>query len=428
MSNARALLKSWIGCFNLRQNWHSLWVPPSANVPVLDGVRALSILYVMLFHCYLWLMFLPKEQFVSLLAAWPVCLRWVWQGGFGVDAFFVLSGFLIAGMLFKEHQRSKRIALGRFYWRRFLRLMPAYLLAIWIFYGSEATPHFQTWWCNVLYINNFLPFRESYMNWTWSLAIEMQFYLVFPLFLLFLLWRSCRVLYWLVAAYLLAFLILLGIMLVQPELAKIAHAAQLFPALEGFSDAWVDSIYTKLWGRYGALLVGVILAWLMQSSVHHNRITLWFNQQPWRGALLLVVALVGMALIVNLPNPDPAIVPSVLGQILYTVLARNLFALAVGVVVLVVLLGQGRFVALLRSFLSLRLFYPLAQLAYSIYLLHLIWVPWAFLFAHLLWFGGPSQEISLAVPLLALPILTILSLISSALVYLLVERPFMRMR
>jgi peptidoglycan/LPS O-acetylase OafA/YrhL len=415
-------------CFHLRENWRALWVPPPGNIAVLDGVRALSILYVLLFHCYLWLMFLPNERFVALLAEWPVWLRWVWQGGYGVDAFFVLSGYLITGLLIKEHDQTGRLALGRFYWRRFMRLMPVYLLAIWLFYGSELTPYSDTWWYNALYINNFLPFRESYMNWTWSLAIEMQFYLLFPLFLLGVVWRSRRPLGWLVGAYGVSFLILLGLVLAHPQWMQLTHADHLFPALASFSDSWVDAIYTKPWGRYGALMVGVLLAWLMHSALRRERIADWLNQKRGRSAVLLMIALLGMGGIVGWPAPDPQVVASPVVHLFYAVCARNLFALGVGGVLLVILLGQGRAVAVCRSALSWRGFYPLSQLAYSIYLLHLIWVPWAFLLAHLLWFGGPSEAVSLAVPLLALPILTLLSMLSAALAFLLVERPFMRMR
>src|SRR4051812_38948271 len=79
--------------------------------PALDGLRGLAIIAVLGIHV-------------------PVTL---FQGGFfGVDLFFVLSGFLITALLLQEHQHSGKIRLGRFYLRRGLRLLPAMLAVVLI--------------------------------------------------------------------------------------------------------------------------------------------------------------------------------------------------------------------------------------------------------------------------------------------------------
>jgi peptidoglycan/LPS O-acetylase OafA/YrhL len=106
-------------------------------------------------------------------------------GGVGVTLFFVLSGFLITGLLLREHDRSDRIELRAFYVRRARRLLPALivLLAVTVaYYGTIAVP---TAVVTILYIAN-VPAGGSHsylffpLHHMWSLAVEEQFYLVWP--------------------------------------------------------------------------------------------------------------------------------------------------------------------------------------------------------------------------------------------------------
>ncbi|REE19879.1 peptidoglycan/LPS O-acetylase OafA/YrhL [Paraburkholderia sp. BL27I4N3] len=139
----------------------------------LDGLRALSVIAVFLAH---------------------TGLAGVVGGGYvGVDVFFVLSGYLITSRLIAEHHRNGRIDLPRFYWRRARRLYPALLLMLagvalycLVFPGSlrvefEVLPAF-------FYVMNWVRAFGIYdahlTGHTWTLAIEEQFYLVWPLILL----------------------------------------------------------------------------------------------------------------------------------------------------------------------------------------------------------------------------------------------------
>jgi peptidoglycan/LPS O-acetylase OafA/YrhL len=156
--------------------------------PALDGVRAFAIALVMLFH-YPW-----AERFFD---SNPV------HGGFlGVDAFFVLSGFLITTLLLQEHAQHGSFSLRRFYARRALRLLPALgvLLVAALVVRVVADPNNG----NRPAALGFLGMIFYFANWvdiykhdalgvfqhTWSLAIEEQFYLVWPVLLLFMLRRK----------------------------------------------------------------------------------------------------------------------------------------------------------------------------------------------------------------------------------------------
>ncbi|HVR86000.1 MAG TPA: acyltransferase, partial [Planctomycetota bacterium] len=144
----------------------------------LDGVRGLAILFVLLCHS-------PSLPF---------------GGGFiGVDLFFVLSGFLITTLLLEEARETGGIRLRSFYARRGLRLLPALmamllaliLLSAWAD-SPEAAAKTRTGALMTLFYsaNWFMAFR-AYPCWellpTWSLSVEEQFYLVWPLVLLGLL-------------------------------------------------------------------------------------------------------------------------------------------------------------------------------------------------------------------------------------------------
>ncbi|MBS9476249.1 acyltransferase family protein [Ancylobacter radicis] len=121
-----------------------------------------------------------------------------YSGWLGVQAFFVLSGFLITGMLLQEREASGTVAMGAFYLRRAARILPAYSVVLCIvvlqayiyepFWPAvrEALPFFLTFTNEFAPPTNFMP--------SWTLGIEWKFYLVWPLvFLLPLSWRGLAV-------------------------------------------------------------------------------------------------------------------------------------------------------------------------------------------------------------------------------------------
>ncbi len=168
--------------------------PALGRIPALDGIRAVGIALVLLFHGG---------------------VSWAGGGFFGVDVFFVLSGFLITGLLVSEFRQNSGIGLLRFWGHRVRRLVPALLallvgVALYgIFFASPDTLGQLRGdaAATLLYVNNWhqISGGQGYfaaLNTprplvpTWSLSIEEQFYLVWPLVVLGLLrWtRSLRVL------------------------------------------------------------------------------------------------------------------------------------------------------------------------------------------------------------------------------------------
>lgn len=148
------------------------------HVPALDGLRAIAVLFVMLLH-----------------AGVPL-----FKGGaVGVDIFFVLSGFLITALLLNEWDTYGSVSLRNFYLRRILRLFPALLLLLvgvnllaLLTRDADKIAHTLTASAYALfYLSDYayaLHWTERlYLGHTWSLAVEEQFYLLFPAALLLLL-------------------------------------------------------------------------------------------------------------------------------------------------------------------------------------------------------------------------------------------------
>ena len=171
----------------------------SRHVPALDGVRGLAILMVMLGH--FWLGSRPYTDTGRAI------YTFVQNGWIGVDIFFVLSGFLITGILLDA--KGSTGYFRNFYARRALRIFPLYygFLFAWFFVipavftvSSQATfavePRTQIWFWT--YTSNFISIVQGVenphgLNHFWTLAIEEQFYLIWPAVVLMLSRRTLRI-------------------------------------------------------------------------------------------------------------------------------------------------------------------------------------------------------------------------------------------
>ena len=144
----------------------------------LDILRILAIFLVLGRH-----MMLPPES-------WPKIWRHpfvLWQRGgwIGVDLFFVLSGFLVSGLIFKEYQSRKCISIGRFYVRRGWKIYPPFFVLLLVtvlvkillgrFIAIESL------FSEIFFLQSYVPGLWEY---TWSLAVEEHFYLILPILLI----------------------------------------------------------------------------------------------------------------------------------------------------------------------------------------------------------------------------------------------------
>jgi peptidoglycan/LPS O-acetylase OafA/YrhL len=301
----------------------------------LDGVRAIAILLVLLGHH---LEAAPVE-WVSRLAV---------DGWVGVDLFFVLSGFLIGGILLDQREAPNLFRV--FYARRFFRIVPLYALLVlpglavtglglqrWFAGHSLGHDSGAGLWFSLFFVQNIgcvlgvgLP---QYLGPTWSVAVEEQFYLLLPWLVR---WLAPRRLPW----------VLLGLILLAPML-------RLGCWFSGLPNAPLGC-YVLLPCRWDALLLGVMGAWAYRSP----RFQSWFRHHS--GRMRIGAAVTGLlSLAVLLPSHsriDPAMA---LGG--YTVIDLCF--------VLLLLLGVMSEGGSWRGFLSHGAFKPVALVSYGLYLL-----------------------------------------------------------
>src|SRR5258706_538487 len=169
-------------------------IEDGGHIPALDGLRGVAILLVLVLH---FAPYAPGLQAPTVLLD-RLYLRVSGIGWTGVDLFFVLSGYLITGILYDT--RGSKHYFRQFYARRFLRIFPLYYVALALFLIILPWPHSfdsvirelrgdAVWYWTYLYnmrvaATGFLP--SSALGHFWSLAVEEQFYLIWPIVVLWL--------------------------------------------------------------------------------------------------------------------------------------------------------------------------------------------------------------------------------------------------
>lgn len=205
----------------------------------LDGLRFLCIAAVLWHHA-------PVHT--GLADPVPALVRqFLGRGFLGVDFFFVLSGFLITTLLLREEAREGRFSLRGFWWRRLLRIVPVYffvvtLVAAWYIGVRGETQYAELLPFYYLFLANFLVTDIPLLAPTWSLAVEEQYYLLWPLLLLALPRR--------------AVLPVLGV-LVAVNVAGIMGA---FAPLGIRALAWDPLVFRLPNATYAPILIGSALA------------------------------------------------------------------------------------------------------------------------------------------------------------------------
>jgi peptidoglycan/LPS O-acetylase OafA/YrhL len=355
----------------------------SRRAPGLDLLRAVAIAWTMLFHAAIF----------GLVGGGPPWVRFGWMG---VDLFFVLSGFLIAGPLLRRPLQFDGRAYGRFMARRLLRTVPAYLVVVAIYFAwpwlGESTSIRPLWRFLTFTFNLGLQLPTTFSH-AWSLSVEEQFYLVLPLVLALVAMRPHRH-----RALGLMLAIVFGGMAIRGYLWLAAVASPPYDATATPRDgAYMTLIYYPTWSRLDGLLAGVAAAAL---QARRPEAWAWCTARA-NGLTLAGLGAVGAAML---------LFGDQIGSLAATIAGYPLVALGMGL--LVIAASEP------RSWLA-RARVPgaaaLATGAYSLYLAHKM-------VFHAI--AARGAAIGAATPLVAL----VAALAAGAFLYFAVERPFLRLR
>jgi peptidoglycan/LPS O-acetylase OafA/YrhL len=308
----------------------------SGYVPELDGVRSIAIGLVLLHHVWTYTGGSVFGHALTIFADVGWC---------GVDIFFALSGFLITGILIDT--RGRENYWKSFYIRRSLRIFPLYyatITALWLAYlvvvprlGVETGEPAGPIWVYYLYLSNFaVTWRGEFgflpLDVSWSLAIEEQFYLVWPFIVSFCSRR--QLLRLMLAVIVLSPLVRLGLHALRPEL-------------------YAPS-YVFLFGRLDALALGGLVAWVAR-----------FGDESWIRRIIaaagpLWLALIAFRLVDRFDRHDPLFIA--LG---YTLVPAATAATVMGLVC-------GRWSRSVGRALASWPMVAVGKISYGLYLLHLV--------------------------------------------------------
>jgi len=305
--------------------------------PSLDGIRAFSVIAVMLYHAN---------------------IAWLPGGFLGVEVFFVVSGFLISSLLIEERESAQRIDLKQFWIRRARRLLPALVVmlaatAVCVaFYATDSAPdfrrdvlpslgYFSNWW-QIFAVDTpyFAASSLPVLRHLWSLAVEEQWYLVWPLLFAFIFgakWMRPKI---------------SGALLVVCSAAIMTMTALRFVQDD---ETRTNFLYLSTLTRSSGLLLGAAVAMLWRPW-RKNSLPRW-----WRSSVADAFAVASIAVIgVLMATVHVADARLYQGGLAVTTIAS-------AVIIAVVMRPNGLFV---KKFFSQELFVEIGRRSYGLYLWH----------------------------------------------------------
>jgi len=371
--------------------WEKLWAIPSYKpTDCLNGLRALSMFWVVLGHSFLMPEGImgyqnPQDIVVSPLNAAAAEDNWLFMfvlsSQLSVDSFFFLGGFLFSLLTVKElENRRGKLNYGMVCVLRYLRLTPSLAFVMLVYYmilpmlaNGPFAPKFQhsvfrrcdiSWWSELLYLQNFIPFNSDdvCMGWTWYLGDDMIFFIV-GLFLVPIYYFRR------VAGWSIAILLMAASTIIMGYLTVVHHLAP--EALDGYhQQEYFLWAYSKPYTRIPAYLVGVMAAWILL-EMEKKGITIQTGMcGPMTSSVLWFFAIGVQTFIVCIPATDHghrANSWSDNTSFLYMVFSRTVWAACWAILTFLCYFGQA---PVTNWILSHPIWTPFARLTYGAYLCH----------------------------------------------------------
>jgi peptidoglycan/LPS O-acetylase OafA/YrhL len=412
--------------FAFKDHLKGIFVGSEERFAPIDGMRAITMLNVVLFHSLFGFTKIYDEaknyQFVDNLSGY---LNWVWQVR-GSDCLFLVSGFLMGITLIREYQKTSSINVMRFYKRRVMRIYPLFIVALAIYTMTDFDRNIQYLWSNLLFLTNFSAEQRNIVPVGWSLAVQMQFYLISPFIIIAIFLSKYRLLLFIlliVAVQLLRYAIVFS----NPELNDIPQYYYYLDLSQTRLQA--DLLYYNLHTRFGPFAFGLLVSYI--GLTRGKEISGFIDRFPLINiaAYTLGFLLMWWASYIAIHDPaDPYYQNlSEFRNLNYIATNKNLFVSGFAVLMFFAIYGSRKLNPI-RWFVSRKFWFPITQLILPIYFFHFI-----FLVASVALIFGTTDEAMVPVVsdfhVLAVFTLTVVfTFIFSVFFHVFVEQPFIKMR
>lgn len=412
--------------FAFKEHLKGIFFGSEERFAAIDGMRAITMLNVVLFHCLFGFTKIYDEAnnylFVDNL---PTYLNWVWQVR-GSDCLFLVSGFLMGITLIREYQKNSSINVMRFYKRRVMRIYPLFLVALVIYTMVDIDRSLPYLWSNLLLITNFSAEQRNIIPVGWSLAVQMQFYLISPFIIMAIFLSKHRLLLFvllIVAVQVLRYVIVFT----HPQLNDIPQYYYYLDLSQTRLQA--DLLYYNLHTRFGPFAFGLIVAYI--GLTKGKEISAFVERFPIinLAAYLLGFLLMWWASYIAIHNPaDPYYQDlTEFRNLNYIATNKNLFVSGFALLTFFAVYGSRKLNPI-KWFVSRKFWFPITQLILPIYFFHFI-----FLVGSVTLIFGTTDKATIPVAseyhIFAVFVLTVIfTFIFSVIFHVFVEQPFIKMR
>ncbi|KAH8339961.1 hypothetical protein KR067_003820 [Drosophila pandora] len=368
-------LQNFVSCFDVVNNWRRISAMREnqpGEIPIMNGLRSICAFWILIFHVVWYMYFTVHNKTVLISYAEKALFQYVSTAPLLVDVFFTISGFLQTYNFLRNAKQLVAVRgnglwgnvklFGKLLFHRYLRLGPLYLVVVgsvdlaFSYIGDVSVYHInerfdelctQHWWRNLLFIQNLFDHRELCANWSWSLACDMQFFLLANL--------------------------MLFVYAKHPKTAKVLTLTGLLATITwsygiginykfefSFDSTYATGtqIYTSPFVRILPYIVGAIAAWCLQEQRFQFELTEQQNRWLWHFSGMVFLGCIYSTVKRDLGH---------LITISLFVLGRGLFSLTVCWMVVGSATGSGVWWTRL---LEAKCFQHLNRLSYAIYLLN----------------------------------------------------------